>query len=261
MDLSKQKRASALLTNVLVGKNFASPFIFHGADSKNLLVYAMEFASAIILQSKNANTQVKLQAGNHPDIVSIKPEGKSALFTMSDIRFFVTDIMLPPYESQYKVYILHDVDRMLGMHANALLKTLEEKPLHAVIILTTPDIKLLLPTVVSRCIEIPFIYEEEKKPKTSLTDLTIKALNEASLRTYKNLFATISELDKVLKEDPAGFDEVLMSYAEYFFTHHKDKGFLLQKALQVVADVKESLDRHTRPKTALEYLFLKILSF
>ena len=62
------------------------------------------------------------------------------------------DIVIRPYSSKYKVYIIADADLMSVQAQNALLKTIEEPPAYAVIMLLTENAEVLLPTIRSRCV-------------------------------------------------------------------------------------------------------------
>ena len=72
---------------------------------------------------------------------------------MDDIRVQVNDdIVIRPYSSKYKIYIIADADLMSVQAQNALLKTIEEPPQYAVIMLLTENADTLLPTIRSRCV-------------------------------------------------------------------------------------------------------------
>ena len=65
-------------------------------------------------------------------------------------------INLTPNESIFKIYIIEDADQMTIQASNAFLKTLEEPPADTIIILTTSRPNSLLPTILSRCQQVPF---------------------------------------------------------------------------------------------------------
>jgi DNA polymerase-3 subunit delta' len=64
-------------------------------------------------------------------------------------------LALRPHEAQVKVAVLTNFERATTSAANALLKTLEEPPAHAMLIITARNVDVLLPTIVSRCQQIP----------------------------------------------------------------------------------------------------------
>ncbi len=75
---------------------------------------------------------------------------------VEQIRMMQRDIFSRPFEGKRKVVIMAEAEHMHVSSANSLLKTLEEPPEYATLILTTNDINKLLPTVVSRCQQIRF---------------------------------------------------------------------------------------------------------
>ncbi len=93
-------------------------------------------------------------AGSHPDLIHVTHE-KPATIGVDDIREQVTDtIMIRPYSSYYKIYIIDEAEKMTVQAQNALLKTIEEPPSYAVIILLTTNPEAFLPTIVSRCVQL-----------------------------------------------------------------------------------------------------------
>ena len=93
------------------------------------------------------------ESGNHPDIRYITHE--KASISVDDIREQLNnDIQIKPYSSGHKIYIIPDANKMTEQAQNALLKTIEEPPAYAVILLLTDNLNALLPTIQSRCVTI-----------------------------------------------------------------------------------------------------------
>lgn len=92
------------------------------------------------------------ESGNHPDIIKVTHEKPNSI-SVDDIREQVNHtIMIKPYQGPYKVYIIPQADMMTPQAQNALLKTIEEPPEYAVIMLLTENADTLLPTINSRCV-------------------------------------------------------------------------------------------------------------
>ena len=91
----------------------------------------------------------KIQDGLHPDILLIEPENQ--ILRIDQVREMQRHLAYRPYEGKRRVCILAATDRMAPHMSNILLKTLEEPPLHTVIILLANNPRLLLPTILSRC--------------------------------------------------------------------------------------------------------------
>ena len=66
----------------------------------------------------------------------------------------VNDVAIKPYQGPYKIYLIPDAEKMTPQAQNALLKTIEEPPAYAVIMLLTSNVDALLPTIVSRCVTL-----------------------------------------------------------------------------------------------------------
>lgn len=93
-------------------------------------------------------------SGNHPDLIHVTHE-KAGSIGVDDIREQVNDtIMIRPYSSYYKIYIVDEAEKMTIQAQNALLKTIEEPPSYAVILLLTTNSDGFLPTILSRCIQL-----------------------------------------------------------------------------------------------------------
>ena len=89
---------------------------------------------------------------NQPDIIYVSHE-KPNTISVDDIRAQINnDIAIKPYSSPYKIYIMNEAEKMTPQAQNAILKTLEEPPEYAVIMLLTSNVNSLLPTILSRCV-------------------------------------------------------------------------------------------------------------
>ena len=89
---------------------------------------------------------------NQPDIIRVTHE-KPGSIGVDDIRSQINgDIAIKPYSSRYKIYIMNEAEKMTVQAQNALLKTLEEPPAYAVILLLTTNVNSLLQTILSRCV-------------------------------------------------------------------------------------------------------------
>ena len=102
----------------------------------------------------NCDSCKKALSKNHPDIITVYHE-KPAVITVDEIRSqVVNDIDIKPYKGPYKIYLIHEAEKMNVQAQNALLKTIEEPPAYAVVILLTSNVDALLPTIVSRCVTL-----------------------------------------------------------------------------------------------------------
>jgi len=110
-------------------------------------------------------------SGNHPDIIYLTHE-KPGVISVDDIRRQInSDVMIKPYQGPKKIYIISEAEKMTPQAQNALLKTLEEPPEYAVIILLTANAEALLPTIISRTIILNMKAVADKKVKKYLMEV------------------------------------------------------------------------------------------
>ncbi|MBO9360798.1 MAG: DNA polymerase III subunit delta' [Thermoflexus sp.] len=96
----------------------------------------------------------RMEAGHHPDALYVAPEGNS--LKIDQVREVQRLLALTPVEGPYRIVLFDAAEKMTTEAANALLKTLEEPPSYAVLMLIAPSPESLLPTVVSRCQVLSF---------------------------------------------------------------------------------------------------------
>lgn len=96
----------------------------------------------------------KLTSGNHPDFMLVEPEEEGSALKIDQIRAAERFLALTPNESPRKIALIGAFERATIGAANALLKTLEEPPAYAHLILLAQDADVLLPTIVSRSQQI-----------------------------------------------------------------------------------------------------------
>ena len=135
-------------------------YILNGERGSGKKLLANLFAMSLQCQDRDENGEAcgKCQSckqalhGNQPDIIRVSHE-KPTTISVDDIRPQVNnDIVIKPYSSKYKIYIIPEADLMSVQAQNALLKTIEEPPEYAVIMLLTENAEVLLPTIRSRCV-------------------------------------------------------------------------------------------------------------
>jgi DNA polymerase III subunit delta' len=93
----------------------------------------------------------KLAHANHPDVHRLVPEGAGQQIRVGQVHQLAAELALLPLEGRYRLAIVEHAQRLNQDAQNALLKTLEEPPARAVLVLAADDSAALLPTVISRC--------------------------------------------------------------------------------------------------------------
>jgi DNA polymerase-3 subunit delta' len=116
------------------------------------------FAAALITDADDERTWDLVLRGVHPDVVEIDPPATQ--IRIEDAQAVVDEVSRSPIEGERKVVVLFDAERLRlnEAAANKLLKTLEEPPPRAVIVLVTSGADQLLPTIRSRCQRVDFAY-------------------------------------------------------------------------------------------------------
>ena len=162
-DIVGQEQLKEHLENAVRTGKVSHAYIINGERSSGKEFIAKTFAMA--LQCENPKTDGEnaepceechscrqAMSGNHPDIVFLSHE-KPNTISVDDIRSQINgDIAIKPYSGPKKIYIVNEGEKMTVQAQNALLKTLEEPPEYAVIIILTANVNALLPTIQSRCV-------------------------------------------------------------------------------------------------------------
>jgi DNA polymerase-3 subunit delta' len=153
----------ALLQRAIKNGKVAQSYLFLGNEGIGKKYAALQFAKALNCLGAEAEegdacdhctSCKKIDHGLHPDVLVIEPEGQN--IKVEQIRQLQRELAYRPYEGKYRVCIVTAADRMAPHIPNTLLKTLEEPPLHTVIILLANNSRFMLPTILSRCQPIRF---------------------------------------------------------------------------------------------------------
>lgn len=97
----------------------------------------------------------KIAHGNHPDVTLIEPEKGTRTLKIEKVREMIRLASLAPNEGRWRIFVIPEIERMVPAGANALLKTLEEPAPNVVLLLTSSEPEVILPTILSRCQVVP----------------------------------------------------------------------------------------------------------
>ena len=159
--IGQEKAVDILLKSLKEDKIFPS-YIFMGADGVGKKYTAIEFAKAINCLNLSNDFEVcekcsscnKINKVCSPDLKIIEPIKGS--IRIEQIRELRREINLKPFENRKKIYIIDHAEAMTLEASNCLLKTIEEPPDYAIMILICSKLDSVLPTIVSRCQLIKF---------------------------------------------------------------------------------------------------------
>ena len=180
-DIIGQEQIKEHLQNALTTKKVSHAYIINGEKSSGKEYIAKVFAMALQCERgelepcQECHACKQALSDNQPDIIRVGHE-KPNTISVDDIRAQINnDVAIKPYSSPYKIYIVNEAEKMTQQAQNAILKTLEEPPEYAVILLLTSNVNALLPTILSRCVVLnmkpvadekvrKFLMEELKVP-------------------------------------------------------------------------------------------------
>ena len=216
-----QDFAKKYLTNSIKNNKVNHAYMFEGIDGIGKKKFSEEL-SKILLETYNID--------NSPDFINIYPDGNS--IKIAQIRKLQTDIIIKPH-SKYKIYVINEAEKMTVEAQNALLKTLEEPPPYAIMILVTSNKEALLDTIKSRCEIIKFL-------PIPMIDLTKYLVKHGIEEQRANLIATFSRgsIEKALElsqsADFALMREDIQTYIE----------IMLDKNIIDILEIPNSIEKY-----------------
>lgn len=149
-----QDHAKKILRQQIEAGHVGHAYLFVGIDGIGKRMMAKAFAQEILYPNQDFIGRQKIITDNHPDVRHIKDKPQS--IGVEIVRKLKKDTLIPPYECEYKVFIIDHAHQLTIQAQNAFLKMLEEPVNHVVFILIVEDLSTLLPTVISRCEMIRF---------------------------------------------------------------------------------------------------------
>lgn len=157
-DIIGQEQIKEHLQNAILKKRISHAYIIQGEQFSGKEFIAKTFAAALQCEKQGlepcgeCRSCKQFLTGNQPDIIFVGHE-KPNTIGVEDVRNQInSDIAVKPYSSPYKIYIINEGEKMTPQAQNALLKTLEEPPAYAVLLILTTNAEELLPTILSRCV-------------------------------------------------------------------------------------------------------------
>ena len=162
------------LQNAAAQNQISHSYIFAGEKGSGKKLLAKLFAMTLQCEKKGTEPCMECHSckqaigRNQPDIIYLQHE-KPNTISVDDIRTQINnDIVVKPYSSPYKIYIIDEAEKMNVQAQNALLKTIEEPPKYAIILLLTTNAETFLPTILSRCIRLDLKVVSDEKIKAYL---------------------------------------------------------------------------------------------
>ena len=260
-----------------IEKNIVShSYMFIGLEGIGKKMIAKEFAKKILCLNQRTDNQcickscIEFDTNNNPDFLIIEPDGNS--IKIEQIRNLQKLIQEKPIISNKKVYIIDNADLMTKEAQNCLLKTLEEPPEYAVIILVGSNENLFLTTIKSRCMILHFDKISNEEIKRYLKDnLGINQINEEMLdmfqgsigkamnlkdkqEEYESIYGFINNLGKIDVIDLYKYSKPLYKFKEEIFEvldyinilllKKAKQQYIYAECIEIVEDTKKRLKQN-----------------
>jgi len=160
----EQPLAGRILRTVIRRDDVSPTYLLFGPEGLGKRAMAKWFASALVCEASpgqrpcGACSSCSLNsAGSHPDVHLLEPPRGRTTIGIDQIRGEVRPVMVRrAFSARHKVMLIPRADRLTPEAQNAMLKTLEDPVGSSVLVLVAESMESLLPTVRSRCVQIPF---------------------------------------------------------------------------------------------------------
>ncbi|MGL4362037.1 MAG: DNA polymerase III subunit delta' [Cellulosilyticaceae bacterium] len=160
-DIIGHEEIKKYFNKALHTEHIAHSYIFEGIEGVGKLMFAKALTKKLLCEADKTERPcgkcsacILNDAGNHPDVTIIEKDTK--VIKIDTIRERVVSNMEIKPLGRYKVIIINGAEVMNVAAQNAMLKTIEEPPSYGIIIVITENNGALLPTILSRCVTIPF---------------------------------------------------------------------------------------------------------
>ena len=207
-----QEHIVQTLTNAISTGMVSHAYLFSGPRGSGKTTMARLLAKAVNCQNRKekdfepcnkCSSCLEIMQGRSIDLIEIDAASHRGIDEIRDLR---DGIKFSPTKSKYKVFIVDESHQLTREAANALLKTLEEPPSHAIFVLATTEIHKMIPTIISRCQRFDFrkltVSEIIKKLKFILqkekASIEEKALNLIALNSEGSIRDAEGFLDQAL---------------------------------------------------------------
>ena len=216
-----QEHIVQTLTNAIASGMISHAYLFSGPRGSGKTTLARLLAKAANCQKRKegkfepcnkCSSCLEIMKGSSMDLIEIDAASHRGIDEIRELR---DGIRFVPAKSKYKVFIIDEAHQLTKEAANALLKTLEEPPSHAIFVLATTEAYKMIPTIISRCQRFDFrrltVPEILKKIKSIIDKEGIKidkaaleliALNsEGSIRDAESLLNQVATLYSDTKKE------------------------------------------------------------
>lgn len=286
--LAGNKKTKELLNTIIKQNKFLHSYMFVGQSGIGKMLYAKEFSKRAMCLNREeicnkCKSCLEFDNNNHPDFFVIEPDGNS--IKIEQIRELTNKIIEKPIVSEKKIYIINNAYLMTREAQNCLLKTLEEPPEFAIIILIVENEGNILNTIKSRCTKIYFenISDiemkkllEKKYGTLDLSDNMLKSFNGSMEKATKimenkefynkieNIFSNIEKTSRIsllnndeIYKNKENIDEIL-DYINIIFWNKLQENQKYINCLNIVQEARNRLARNANFDMTIDNMLIKI---
>ncbi|MDE5721665.1 MAG: DNA polymerase III subunit gamma/tau [Clostridia bacterium] len=237
----RQEHIVQTLKNQIATNKIGHAYLFCGPRGTGKTTLAKIFARAInCLDPQDGSPCGKcevckaLNDGGNLDINEIDAASNNGVDEMRDLR---EKVQYPPVAGKYKVYIIDEVHMLTASAFNAVLKTLEEPPRHAVFILATTEPQKIPATILSRCMRFDF----KLIPQKDLESLVKSVLDKTGKEYEDEAVAAIARAGAGSARDSLSIADMCASYSQGKLTYADVNAVLGSADFSAIADVAEQI--------------------
>jgi len=221
-----QEHIKKTLINSLISGNFSHCYLFAGPRGSGKTSMARIFAKALNCTGRRlkkdsfepcnkCSSCLDINNGKSLDIIEIDAASNRGIDEVRELR---EKIRFVPTSSNYKIYIIDEVHMLTKEAFNALLKTLEEPPKHAVFIMATTEPHKVLPTILSRVQrfdfhkatieEISFLIKKVAKAESlKIDDEVVKLLAQLSFGAYRDALSLLDQISSLKQRNVVSLED------------------------------------------------------
>ena len=257
-DFPNQTQAVQLLQRSLARGRLGHAYLFAGEHLDDLERLARTLAKTLNCQNPvkadgaaidccdECRACRKIDGETHVDLHWARPESKSRVITVDQMRDLLQQIQLRPAEAEYKVSIIAGADRLNPQAANAFLKTLEEPPAKSVLILLSTEPSRILETILSRCLRLNFAGDGARPPDAAQANW-LEHFGALAANEQKSLLGRYRLLDALLQrlgEIRVRVDESLTSRSPLEKYNEAEKDLRDKWEKELAAGIEAEYRRH-----------------